>query len=210
MIQDRIKELKRVKASELLRHPLNYRKHPEKQKRLLSQLLSEIGYADALLAYETPHGLRLIDGHLRAETTPEQEVPVLILDVNEQEANKLLLTLDPLAGLAETDSDLLAELLAKTETTGELEVWLQENATPPIDKKERSAYAAEEWEGMPEFEQNGVTFFRTLTVYLKTEADFLDFCALIRQEISEKAKYIYHPKQERRDLAAKRWVSEAK
>ena len=126
MIQDRIKELRRVKASTLLANPLNYRKHPPRQKALLSQLLSEVGYADALLAYETPEGLRLIDGHLRAETTPDQEVPVLVLDVTEQEANKLLLTLDPLAGLAETDAGLLGELLKSTETTGDLAEWLDE------------------------------------------------------------------------------------
>ncbi len=128
MIQDRIKELRRVKASTLLANPLNYRKHPPRQKALLSQLLSEVGYADALLAYETPEGLRLIDGHLRAETTPDQEVPVLVLDVTEQEANKLLLTLDPLAGLAETDAGLLGELLKSTETTGDLAAWMEERA----------------------------------------------------------------------------------
>lgn len=128
MIQDRIKELRRVPAKELLAHPLNYRKHPDLQKRLLGQLLSEIGYADALLAYETPEGLRLIDGHLRAETTPEQSVPVLVLDVTEQEANKLLLTLDPLAGLAETDQDLFSELLKQAEVQGEVESWLMKRS----------------------------------------------------------------------------------
>ena len=33
--------------------------------------------------------------HLRAETTPNQGVPVLVLDVTEAEADKILLTLDP-------------------------------------------------------------------------------------------------------------------
>ena len=33
-------------------------------------LLAEIGYADVLIARDTPDGLVLIDGHLRAETTP--------------------------------------------------------------------------------------------------------------------------------------------
>jgi|SRR5262245_1950527 len=69
----------------------------------LRGILIEVGYADALVAFETPAGLKLIDGHLRAETTPEMEVPVLVLDVTEDEAKKLLATLDPLAGLAEPD-----------------------------------------------------------------------------------------------------------
>ena len=42
----------------------------------------------------------LIDGHLRAETTPDAVVPVLILDVDETEADKILLTHDPIAAMA--------------------------------------------------------------------------------------------------------------
>ena len=63
-----------------------------------------------------PDGLMLIDGHLRAETTPDQVVPVLILDVDEDEANKLLATLDPLAGMAETDKLALKDLAALIHT----------------------------------------------------------------------------------------------
>ena len=44
-----------------------------------------------LLARELEDGsLELVDGHLRADTTPDQEVPVLVLDVTEAEADKLL------------------------------------------------------------------------------------------------------------------------
>jgi len=31
-------------------------------------MLAKVGYADAVIARETPDGLMLIDGHLRAET----------------------------------------------------------------------------------------------------------------------------------------------
>ena len=64
-------------------------------------MLAEVGYADALLARELADGsLMLIDGHLRAETTPDAVVPVLVLDVDEAEADKILLTHDPLAAMA--------------------------------------------------------------------------------------------------------------
>ena len=58
----------------------------------------------------------LIDGHLRAETTPDLEVPVLILDVTDEEADKLLLTIDPLAAMAESDSERIKALLATVRT----------------------------------------------------------------------------------------------
>jgi len=135
-IRDRIKELRRVKASQLRPHPKNWRTHPKAQQDALRGLLAEVGYADALLARELPDGsLQLLDGHLRAETTPDMEVPVLVLDLDEQEAAKLLALLDPLAGMAEADDDVLADLLAHVETENEaihalLDRMLGESETP--------------------------------------------------------------------------------
>lgn len=111
-IRDRIKELRRVRASELVPNPRNWRSHPDAQRDALRGVLAEIGYADALLARELPDGrLELVDGHLRAETTPDAMVPVLILDVDEQEAMKILLTHDPLADMAVADERRVHELI---------------------------------------------------------------------------------------------------
>ena len=116
-IRDRIKELRRIPASDLKPNPKNWRTHPERQKDVLKGVLAEIGYADALLARELPDGsLELIDGHLRAETTPDMQVPVLVLDLNDEEADKLLAVLDPLAALAGKDDELLASLVESLET----------------------------------------------------------------------------------------------
>ena len=76
-IRDRVVELRRVRARDLLPNPKNWRRHPKVQADALRGLLDEIGIADALLARELPDGrLQLIDGHLRAETMPDEEVPV--------------------------------------------------------------------------------------------------------------------------------------
>lgn len=116
-IRDRIKALRRVRASELKPSPRNWRTHPQTQQDALRGVLAEIGYADALLARELPDGsLELVDGHLRAEITPDQEVPVLVLDLTEEEAAVVLATLDPLAALAEANQQALGELLASIET----------------------------------------------------------------------------------------------
>lgn len=115
-IRDRVKELRRVPAGELLPNERNWRKHPKAQQEALQGILAEIGYAGALIAYETPKGLKLIDGHLRASTTPETEVPVLVLDVDDAEAAKLLASLDPLAAMAEADAGALDSLLRDVQT----------------------------------------------------------------------------------------------
>jgi hypothetical protein len=113
-IRDRIRELRRVPAHTLQPNPRNWRLHPAEQQEALRGVLAEVGYADALLTRELPDGsLELIDGHLRAETTPDQLVPVLVLDVTAEEANKILLTHDPLAGMATTHNAHLADLLSE-------------------------------------------------------------------------------------------------
>jgi DNA modification methylase len=116
-IRDRIKAFRRVRAKDLLANPKNWRRHPKAQADALRGLLTEIGYADALLVRELPDArLMLIDGHLRAETTPDLMVPVLVLDVSAEEADKLLLTLDPLAAMAQADAERIGQLLATVRT----------------------------------------------------------------------------------------------
>lgn len=116
-IRDRIQELRRVRAADLRPNPRNWRVHPQSQQDALRGVLAEVGYADALLVRELPDGtLMLIDGHLRAETTPESVVPVLVLDVDQAEADKILLTHDPLAALATVHDENLATLLADVQT----------------------------------------------------------------------------------------------
>ena len=121
IVGDRIKELRRVPVSDLVPNPKNWRIHPNAQKDAMSGLLDEIGYADALIAYEKDGELILIDGHLRAEATPDAIVPVLILDVDEDEADKILVTHDPIASMAEANQGLLERLLENVQTDNESE-----------------------------------------------------------------------------------------
>jgi hypothetical protein len=58
--------------------------------------------------------IQLIDGHLRRDLDPDMVVTVEVLDVGDEEARKLLLTLDSLSTLAESDQRILEELEAVT------------------------------------------------------------------------------------------------
>jgi hypothetical protein len=104
-----------VRAGDLVPHEWNYRVHPELQKAALAGIYQEVGFARRLLAYELPDGrLKLIDGHLRRDLDPDMEVDVEVLDVNDEEARQLLLTIDPLASLAEQQEQLRQRLLEIT------------------------------------------------------------------------------------------------
>src|SRR6202035_1469041 len=106
-IRNRIKCHRRVRAGDLVPHEWNYRLHPERQKAALEAIYREVGFARSLLAFELPDGrLKLIDGHLRRDLAPDMLVDVEVLDVTEEEARKLLLTIDPLAAIAHTQQEL--------------------------------------------------------------------------------------------------------
>src|SRR5712692_7894456 len=125
-IRNRIKGHRRVRAGELVPHEWNFRLHPEVQKSALEAVYREVGFARSLLAYEMPDGrLKLIDGHLRRDLDPDMEVDVEILDVNDDEARTLLLSIDPLAALAETQKQLHDRLMEVTPTSNEVlkEAW---------------------------------------------------------------------------------------
>lgn len=128
-IRNRIKAHRRVRAGDLVPHEWNFRLHPELQKAALQALYREIGFARSLLAYELPDGrLKLIDGHLRRDLDPDLEVDVEVLDVNDDEARALLLSIDPLAALAETQTQLHDRLL---------------ELTPAVDANLQAAWRAE-------------------------------------------------------------------
>jgi len=119
-VRDRIKEFRRVPAAELQANPRNWRTHPTEQQEALRGVLEEVGIADAILARELPDGrLEIIDGHMRKDLDAAVEWPVLVLDVTEAEAAKLLATIDPLAAMAEADTAALDALLREVETGSE-------------------------------------------------------------------------------------------
>jgi hypothetical protein len=123
--RDRIIELRRIPACDLKPHPLNWRTHPAAQTSALRDVLTEIGFAGAELAFPAdglgPAGnfddLMLIDGHARKDLAGQQVVPVLVTDLTAAEALKVLATFDPLGAMAEANTEKLDALLREVEFT---------------------------------------------------------------------------------------------
>ena len=150
-IRDRIKELRRVKASELIPNPKNWRTHPDEQREVLVDLLGKHGYVAPLLARETPEGLMLLDGHARRELTPDAVVPVAVLDITEEEEAMILATFDPVTALAEADAEVLGALLQGMQTESEavaglLEKIAVEEKLLPKEKPEKNPEITETWQ----------------------------------------------------------------
>ena len=119
-IRNRIVAHVTARAGDLLPHPNNWRRHPPDQRRALEDSLGELGDIRSLLGYRLPDGrIQLIDGHLRRDLDPERTVTVEVVDLSEEEAAKALLTLDPLAALANTDAKAAQTLFAGLQTESE-------------------------------------------------------------------------------------------
>jgi hypothetical protein len=116
-IRNRIKDHRLVRAGDLVPHELNFRQHGDDQLQALEDILQEVGFARSLLVYELPDGrLKLIDGHGRRAKNPDLMVNVEVLDVTEDEAAKLLATIDPITGMATNDPKTLKALFASVKS----------------------------------------------------------------------------------------------
>ncbi len=100
-----------MRASDIAENPRNWRVHPEGQVSAMQATLDKIGFAGALIARDVGGKVELLDGHLRRKMAGNDLVPVLIVDLNDQEAAHLLATYDPLSDLATVNEHALARLL---------------------------------------------------------------------------------------------------
>jgi DNA modification methylase len=91
----------------------NWRLHPKGQQKAVASVLDRVGWVDQVLVNKRTG--RLVDGHLRVElavSRGEPTVPVVYVDLSDDEEALVLASLDPLAGMAVVDETKLAELLA--------------------------------------------------------------------------------------------------
>ena len=119
--RDRVVEVRRVRADQIVNAPWNYRTHPESQRRAVEGSIRELGFFDPLDVFETRDGqLMLIDGQARSELIsaqvgPDTMIPVNVTDLDESEARAALLLKDRTAAMAATDDQMLAELVESIE-----------------------------------------------------------------------------------------------
>tara|TARA_Y100000310_G_scaffold344164_1_gene455473 strand:- start:4752 stop:5435 length:684 start_codon:yes stop_codon:yes gene_type:complete len=215
-IRDRIKEFRKITVGELKENPKNWRTHSDWQKSVFKSVMESVGFAGTIIAYESErndNALTLIDGHMRIEEIEDTtEVPVLILDVNDEEADLLLATYDPIGSMAASDSGQLADLLRNIQADDVIlssllrDIDTQYGINELIDKEILTR--DEEWEGMPEFSLEDQTAYRQVIVSFQTPNDVEKFAELVGQQITPKTKQLWFPPTEKMTREDKRWISE--
>jgi DNA modification methylase len=101
---------------QLIPNPDNWRQHSVAQQGALSEVLGEVGFVQSVIVNRATG--RLIDGHLRVELAKAQgqpSVPVVYVELSEDEERIVLASLDPIGAMATADREKLAELLGGIE-----------------------------------------------------------------------------------------------
>ena len=101
---------------QLLANPGNWRIHPASQQRALASVLGEVGLVQTVIVNRTTG--HLVDGHLRVElaiAAGQPTIPVIYVELSEDEERIVLSSLDPIGAMAAADREKLAELLAAIE-----------------------------------------------------------------------------------------------
>jgi ParB-like chromosome segregation protein Spo0J len=128
--------------TQLLANPRNWRTHPGPQRNALRGSLSEVGWVQQVMVNQRTGFV--VDGHARIEeaiSAHEPTVPVLYVDLSDEEERLVLATLDPIGAMAQADSTRLDELLAElnAQTPG-LQALLASLGTPefaPVSEDEQ-------------------------------------------------------------------------
>ncbi len=112
-MKDRVKEFRRIPASELIPNDKNWRRHPREQVQAFQEIIDEVGFADVVIVREVDGGYELIDGHMRTGMLQDETLPAIVLDLTDEEAEIILATMDPLGAMAKSNDDKLEELIAE-------------------------------------------------------------------------------------------------
>ena len=110
-------------------------------------------------------------------------------------------------GLAWDVEQILADVNAGLDLSGlwfehELDGLLNGIAGDAVDP-------AQEWQGMPEFEQEDKTGYQSIHVHFKTKEDVEKFAALIGQKLTHSTRSIWYPFIEIETYADKRYADES-
>jgi len=194
--------------------------------------IKRFGFADALVLDERTG--RLVSGHGRLEALSELEkegaeppdgvevaggewcVPVQRgwASKNDTEAEAFLLAANKLVDAGGWDDAALIEVLKSLEEQDAAEGlgWdaneLEALLAPPV-VVEGATDAAEEWKGMPEFDQPDATAYRSLIVHFANQQAVEAFAALVKQAIGPRVKSIWYPKLEINRYSDKAYVAAA-
>ena len=205
------------KAKKITQDTSNARVHNERNKQAAEKSLDELGAGRSALADKS--GV-LVAGNLIYEKAMKLGIPIeqihtngekLIVVVRDDLATDdprrkaLALADNQIGTLGEWDDVVLGDLLGELEDIDFDVMGFGEMGPFAIGEND----ADEEWQGMPEFEQEDKSGFRKIIVHFNDQAGVDEFAALVGQKLSDKTRYMWFPEAELDKTANLRYESES-
>lgn len=203
-------KIKRRKVDDLIPYARNARTHSDEQVAQLAASIKEWGWTTPVLVDEDGE---IIAGHGRVMAARKlgiEEVPTMTATGwTKAQKQAYVLADNQLPQNAGWDIDLLK--VEMQDLSGEgfdlsligFDDGAIMNLALPVEEGQTNA--DEEWEGMPEFEQDDKTSFRHVIVHFENNDDLTEFFSIIGQSHTDKTKSIWFPEQENMDTESKRY-----
>ena len=201
-----------LKITDLKPDKKNARKHTSRNLQAIKDSLSRFGQQKPIII-DAKNVVKAGNGTLEgAIALGWKTISCLRSNLKGKELTAFAIADNRTAELAEWDMEILAEQLSGLEDSdedlfkssgfneGDLSLMLN-------DDDGASNNPDEEWRNMPEFKQEKMSY-RSLIVHFRSQADFDEFIGLLKQEATDKTKFIWHPKAVNADNSTHEIVSE--
>ena len=226
-------EQKKMKITDLIPAPYNPRTITPAEFEKLKNSIARYGHLQVLVVNKRNN--HVVGGNQTLKALTElgyKKVDCKIVDLNDEDEKALNIALNRIEGKWEYGQ--LGTILAEIKTspvdikfTGMDDIEIKnlsnlniettkinysgDNDAPPEIKPGTGPQAPtnngkDEYSNMPEFKQNDETGVQSILVHFRTREDVEEFAELIGQEITEKTKYIWHPKLVRHSYTEKTYV----
>jgi len=188
--------VKKVKLDNMNPAPYNPRAMDDAERAALHASMKRWGLADTI-TWNKRTG-NIVGGHQRYDELLEDgqtEASVVVVDIPEEEEKALNVVLNsPRAQGHFTESldALVNEVKAKLPDLPS-ELRLDDLVIPDLDIPDVANNPNDEWNGMPEFENEDQGSFRKLVVHFKSQEDVDAFAELLGQKVFPRAQYIWFP-----------------
>ena len=188
-----------VSISSLNPAEYNPRQITNKQYLDLKSSMEKFGCVDPIIININPERLNVVvGGHQRLRILRElgaEKVPTVSVNLSEEDERELNVRLNKSGGTFDMD------ILANEFDIVDLKEWGFKDIDfgLNIDKINHQ----DEWEGMPEFNQDDKMPIRQIIISFENKEDINKFSKLLNQNITDKTKSLWYPKKEKNVLKDK-------
>tara|TARA_R100000742_G_C4273794_1_gene93492 strand:+ start:251 stop:880 length:630 start_codon:yes stop_codon:yes gene_type:complete len=189
-----------IDISQIKPYEKNPRKISEDAVKLVANSIKKFGWQQPIVVDKK---FVIIVGHTRFEASKLlnlKEVPIQIAELDDDKAKAYRIADNKLNSKTYWDYSYLTEELKElmnTKTDLESLGFDKSELDSLLDYHEmESKFNPEEhWQDMPAYEHDDIAPFKSLIVHFPKEENLSEFLSKIGQEITDKTKYIYYPKQ---------------